>query len=234
MSSIWAVVPAAGLGRRMAAEVPKQYLQISGVTLLEHTLRALLDCAELRGLIVALDPGDRRADNVALLSDPRVMTAAGGFDRAESVRSGLAVLETLAEPDDWVLVHDAARPCLPLNNLMGFIKTITDSGVGGLLAQPCTDTLKVVNEDGVVASTLDRTTIWRAQTPQMFRLGILCAALDQARVEGVKVTDEASAVEASGHPVQVLEGPASNIKVTVPDDLELVKFHLRRMREDRR
>ena len=234
MSSIWAVVPAAGLGRRMAAEVPKQYLQISGVTLLEHTLRALLNCAELRGLIVALDPGDRRADNVALLSDPRVMTAAGGFDRAESVRSGLAVLETLAEPDDWVLVHDAARPCLPLNNLMGFIKTITDSGVGGLLAQPCTDTLKVVNEDGVVASTLDRTTIWRAQTPQMFRLGILCAALDQARVEGVKVTDEASAVEASGHPVQVLEGPASNIKVTVPDDLELVKFHLRRMREDRR
>lgn len=234
MSSIWAVVPAAGLGRRMAAEVPKQYLQISGVTLLEHTLRALLDCAELRGLIVALDPGDRRADNVGLLSDPRVMTAAGGFDRAESVRSGLAVLETLAEPDDWVLVHDAARPCLPLNSLMGFIKTITDSGVGGLLAQPCTDTLKVVNEDGVVASTLDRTTIWRAQTPQMFRLGILCAALDQARVEGVKVTDEASAVEASGHPVQVLEGPASNIKVTVPDDLELVKFHLRRMREDRR
>ncbi len=234
MSSIWAVVPAAGLGRRMAAEVPKQYLQISGVTLLEHTLRALLNCAELRGLIVALDPGDRRADNVALLSDPRVMTAAGGFDRAESVRSGLAVLETLAEPDDWVLVHDAARPCLPLNNLMGFIKTITDSGVGGLLAQPCTDTLKVVNEDGVVASTLDRTTIWRAQTPQMFRLGILCAALDQARFEGVQVTDEASAVEASGHPVQVLEGPASNIKVTVPDDLELVKFHLRRMREDRR
>ncbi len=234
MSSIWAVVPAAGLGRRMAAEVPKQYLQISGVTLLEHTLRALLNCAELRGLIVALDPGDRRADNVALLSDPRVMTAAGGFDRAESVRSGLAVLETLAEPDDWVLVHDAARPCLPLNNLMGFIKTITDSGVGGLLAQPCTDTLKVVNEDGVVASTLDRTTIWRAQTPQMFRLGILCAALDQARFEGVQVTDEASAVEAAGHPVQVLEGPASNIKVTVPDDLELVKFHLRRMREDRR
>ena len=234
MSSIWAVVPAAGLGRRMAAEVPKQYLQISGVTLLEHTLRALLDCAELRGLIVALDPGDRRADNITLLSDPRVMTAAGGFDRAESVRSGLAVLETLAGPDDWVLVHDAARPCLPLNNLMGFIKTITDSGVGGLLAQPCTDTLKVVNEDGVVASTLDRTTIWRAQTPQMFRLGILCAALDQARVEGVKVTDEASAVEASGHPVQVLEGPASNIKVTVLDDLELVKFHLRRMREDRR
>ena len=234
MSSIWAVDTVAGLGRRMAAEVPKQYLQISGVTLLEHTLRGLLDCAQLRGLVVALDPGDRRADNITLLSDPRVMTAAGGIDRAESVRSGLAVLETLAEPDDWVLVHDAARPCLPLNNLMGFIKTITDSGVGGLLAQPCTDTLKVVNEDGVVASTLDRTTIWRAQTPQMFRLGILCAALDQARVEGVKVTDEASAVEASGHPVQVLEGPASNIKVTVPDDLELVKFHLRRMREDRR
>jgi len=234
MSSIWAVVPAAGLGRRMAAEVPKQYLQISGVTLLEHTLRALLDCAQLRGLIVALDPGDRRADDVALLSDPRVMTAAGGGDRAESVRSGLVVLESLAEPEDWVLVHDAARPCLPLTNLVGFIKTITDSGVGGLLAQPCTDTLKVVDEGGVVASTLDRTTIWRAQTPQMFRLGILCAALDQARAEGAKVTDEASAVEAAGYPVQVLEGPASNIKVTVPDDLELVKFHLRRMREDKR
>ena len=234
MSSIWAVVPAAGLGRRMAAEVPKQYLQISGVTLLEHTLRALLDCAQLRGLVVALDPGDRRADNIGLLSDPRVMTTAGGVDRAESVRSGLAALETLAEPNDWVLVHDAARPCLPLNDLIGFVQTITESGVGGLLARPCTDTLKVVSEDGVVASTLDRATIWRAQTPQMFRLGILCSALDQARKEGLHVTDDASAVEASGYPVQILEGPASNIKVTVPEDLELVKFHLRRMREDKR
>jgi 2-C-methyl-D-erythritol 4-phosphate cytidylyltransferase len=234
MSSIWAVVPAAGLGRRMAAEVPKQYLQIAGVTLLEHTLRALLDCAQLRGLVVALDPGDRRADGIALLSDPRVMTALGGANRAESVRSGLALLETMAEPDDWVLVHDAARPCLPLEVLMPFIDTITSTAVGGLLAQPCTDTLKQVDGDGIVASTLDRSTIWRAQTPQMFRMGILCSALDQARNAGLRVTDEASAVEAAGHPVQIIEGPASNIKVTVPDDLELVKVHLRRMRQDKR
>jgi 2-C-methyl-D-erythritol 4-phosphate cytidylyltransferase len=234
MSSIWAVVPAAGLGRRMAAEVPKQYLQIAGVTLLEHTLRALLDCAQLRGLVVALDPGDRRADGIALLSDPRVMTALGGTNRAESVRSGLALLETMAEPDDWVLVHDAARPCLPLEVLMPFIDTITSTAVGGLLAQPCTDTLKQVDGDGIVASTLDRSTIWRAQTPQMFRMGILCSALDQARNAGLRVTDEASAVEAAGHPVQIIEGPASNIKVTVPDDLELVKVHLRRMRQDKR
>jgi 2-C-methyl-D-erythritol 4-phosphate cytidylyltransferase len=218
----------------MAAEVPKQYLQIAGVTLLEHTLRALLDCAQLRGLVVALDPGDRRADGIALLSDPRVMTALGGTNRAESVRSGLALLETMAEPDDWVLVHDAARPCLPLEVLMPFIDTITSTAVGGLLAQPCTDTLKQVDGDGIVASTLDRSTIWRAQTPQMFRMGILCSALDQARNAGLRVTDEASAVEAAGHPVQIIEGPASNIKVTVPDDLELVKVHLRRMRQDKR
>ncbi|MDA0631095.1 MAG: 2-C-methyl-D-erythritol 4-phosphate cytidylyltransferase [Proteobacteria bacterium] len=234
MSSIWAVVPAAGLGRRMAAEVPKQYLQIAGVTLLEHTLRALLDCAQLRGLVVALDPGDRRPDGIALLSDPRVMTALGGANRAESVRSGLALLETMAEPDDWVLVHDAARPCLPLEVLMAFIDTITSTAVGGLLAQPSTDTLKQVDGDGMVASTLDRSTIWRAQTPQMFRLRILCSAFDQARNAGLRVTDEASAVEAAGHPVQIIEGPASNIKVTVPDDLELVKVHLRRMRQDKR
>jgi 2-C-methyl-D-erythritol 4-phosphate cytidylyltransferase len=162
------------------------------------------------------------------------MTALGGANRAESVRSGLALLETMAEPDDWVLVHDAARPCLPLEVLMAFIDTITSTAVGGLLAQPCTDTLKQVDGDGMVASTLDRSTIWRAQTPQMFRMGILCSALDRAGDAGLRVTDEASAVEAAGHPVQIIEGPASNIKVTVPDDLELVKVHLRRMRQDKR
>ena len=228
MSSIWAVVPAAGLGRRMAAEVPKQYLQISGVTLLEHTLRALLDCAQLRGLIVALDPGDRRADNVALLSDPRVMTAAGGFDRAESVRSGLAVLETLAEPDDWVLVHDAARPCLPLESLTALIERARQSGEGVILAEPVADTLKQVGEDGQISGTVDRQSLWRAQTPQLFPLFALRAALGRCLEEGLSVTDEAMAMERMGEPVHVIEGPSSNIKVTVEADLAFADLVLRK------
>jgi len=229
MSSIWAVVPAAGSGQRMAAEAPKQYLRIAGVSLLEHTLRGLLACSDIRGVVVALDPADRRADAVASLSDPRVTRSQGGTERADSVLAGLESLAAMAGQEDWVLVHDAARPCLPLADLQALIDTVTQSDVGALLAQPVNDTVKRVDTEGRIVETLDRRTLWRAQTPQMFRFTELRSALREALGKGLVVTDEASAMEVAGYPVQVLEGPSCNLKVTVPDDLMLAEHYLRVM-----
>lgn len=226
MTSLWAVVPAAGSGRRMAAEVPKQYLTVAGASLLEHTLRALLASPDLRGVVVVIDPSDRRADQVVSLADPRVFKASGGTERADSVLSGLERLATMAADDDWVLVHDAARPCLPVAALTELVDTVRSSGVGAILASPCTDTIKQVDADRRVQTTLDRTVLWRAQTPQMFRLGELSGALRAALADDLPVTDESLAMEAAGYPVQVVPGPACNIKVTVPEDLKLAAHYL--------
>lgn len=234
MSSIWAIVPAAGSGRRMAAEIPKQYLSVGGLPILEHTLRALLACSDIRGVVVVLDPSDRRADSLESLSDPRVNRAAGGAERVDSVLAGLKVLMTEASWDDWVLVHDAARPCLPVTDLKRLIKHVEHHNVGAILAQPSVDTIKRVNSKGRVVKTLDRTKLWRAQTPQMFRLRDLHDALVVSLSEGLIVTDEASAMELQGHTVHVVEGPASNIKVTIPEDLELAALYLQSKLETER
>jgi len=226
MGSLWAIVPAAGSGRRMAAEVPKQYLRIAGQPLLEHTLKALLACPDIRGVVVVLDPSDRRADEVTSLADPRVLRASGGAERVDSVLAGLISLETMAAGDDWVLVHDAARPCLPVADLKRLIDRVAITGIGALLAQPCTDTIKRVDDSMVVQDTLDRADLWRAQTPQMFRLQDLRAALESALSQGAVVTDEASAMERAGYPVEIVEGPACNIKVTVPEDLGMAEYFL--------
>lgn len=229
MSSLWGVVPAAGSGRRMASEVPKQYLKIAGSPLLEHTLRGLLACADLRGLVVVLDPGDRRADAVGSLSDPRISSAPGGAERADSVLSGLNSLAGVAAPDDWVLVHDAARPCLPLSDLQNLISVVRERGMGGLLAQPLSDTVKRVDDGLRVVETLDRQMLWRAQTPQMFRVSELQGALEDMQRQGLVVTDEASAMEQAGYGVQIVEGSPCNLKVTVPDDLMLAEHYLKTM-----
>lgn len=229
MRSVWAVVPAAGSGKRMAAEVPKQYLSLAGLPLLEHTLRSLLACAEIRGVVVVLDPADRRADKIASLYDPRVLRAAGGAERADSVLSGLETLAEQAEASDWVLVHDAARPCLPLTDLQRLIQTAQSTGRGTILAQPCNDTMKRVDVEGAVLETVDRESLWRAQTPQMFPLGELHHALVRSREQGVAVTDEAMAMELAGHAVALIEGPICNIKVTLPHDLKMAEWFLKSM-----
>ena len=231
-SSVWAVVPAAGSGSRMAAEVPKQYLLVNGIPILEHTLRALLACPDIRGLVVVLDPSDRRADSVESLSDPRVFRAAGGSERADSVLSGLHAVAPYARPDDWVLVHDAARPCISVAVLRDLIDHTLERGVGTVLAQASTDTLKRVSSGDRVNETLDRRVIWRAQTPQMFRLGELETALSSALTDQLPITDESMAMELSGFPVSIIEGPSTNIKVTLPVDLEFAEIILRRMAEE--
>jgi len=228
VNSIWAVVPAAGSGRRLGGEIPKQYREIAGAPLMEHTLRALLESPDIRGIVVALDPSDRRADAIDSLADVRVQTTPGGAERADSVMAGLELLATEGAEEDWVLVHDAARPCLPLESLTALIDRARQSGQGVILAEPVADTLKQVGEDGQISGTVDRQSLWRAQTPQLFPLFALRAALGRCLEEGLSVTDEAMAMERAGEPVHVVEGPSSNIKVTVEADLAFAELVLRK------
>lgn len=220
----WGVIPAAGIGARMAAAHPKQHLEIAGKSLLQHSLDALLAIAAVEAVVVALGAEDARAP--VLRAQPRVRLAVGGARRADSVLSALRVLQEFAQADDWVLVHDAARPCLLPADSERLVTAVLASGVGALLAEPVVDTIKRVADDGRVLGTLERSELWRAQTPQMFRLGELAAALERALRAGVAITDEASAMEWAGHPVAVVPGSARNLKVTVADDLALAAFYL--------
>ena len=222
----WAVVPAAGVGSRMGGGLPKQYLQVAGRTLLEHSVLALLNGAPLAGVVVALHPRDERAARLPVLSDPRVLRVSGGAERSDSVRAGLAALAARAASTDWVLVHDAARPCLQEQDIARLVGRVVATGTGGLLAEAIVDTVKQAGADGLVERTLDRSTLWRAQTPQMFRLGQLQEALAHARLEGREITDEASAMELAGYPMQLVPGPARNLKVTQPADLRLAAWYL--------
>jgi 2-C-methyl-D-erythritol 4-phosphate cytidylyltransferase len=216
----------------MHSDVPKQYLPLAGRSLLEHSLKALLDNPDIASVVVALSPDDQRAASVDLLRDPRVRTTTGGDERADSVLAGLACLGAHADDGDWVLVHDAARPCLPAADLQRLIGAVQGNGVGGILAEPVVDTVKQASADGLVEATLDRDRLWRAQTPQMFRLGDLRSALRQSLARGDAVTDEASAMERAGFPVQLVRGSAANLKVTVAEDLALAAFYLQRRSDD--
>lgn len=218
------VIPAAGIGARMGAGVPKQYLEINGRSLLEISAQALLQLPRMASLTIALHPQDQRAQQLPLLQDPRVNFAIGGEERADSVLA--ALLAIAGDEQDWVLVHDAARPGLPLAVLQGLVEQVESAGQGGILALPLVDTIKRADSEGRVAATLERGQLWRAQTPQMFRLGALIQALRQAAASGQLVTDEASAMELAGQPVQLVPGSAANLKVTVAEDLALASWYL--------
>ncbi|QFT23138.1 2-C-methyl-D-erythritol 4-phosphate cytidylyltransferase [Pseudomonas sp. THAF187a] len=220
----WLVIPAAGIGARMAADRPKQYLQVAGRSILEHTLQRFLDHPALRGVVVSLAADDPYWPALAVASDPRIRRAAGGRERADSVLAGLETLKNEgAADDDWVLVHDAARPNLALEDLQRLLDSLADDPVGGLLAVPARDTLKRAGADGRVQETVDRSVIWQAYTPQMFRLGALRQALAQALRAQVAITDEASAMEWAGLAPRLVEGRADNLKVTRPEDLQYLQ-----------
>jgi len=204
----------------MGSDIPKQYLAVRGRSMLELSVEAMLADARISCCVVALPPGDDRASRLAIFSDDRIRCCSGGASRAQSVRRALALLP--AEEQDWALVHDAARPCLPAEALGMLIDRVLESAEGGLLAQPQTDTLKRADDSGRVLETLPRAGLWRAQTPQMFRVGELRDALDTAAALGIEVTDEASAMEHAQHPVQLVPGPACNLKVTYAEDLAFV------------
>jgi 2-C-methyl-D-erythritol 4-phosphate cytidylyltransferase len=227
---IWAVIPAAGVGSRFHADSPgfsgaKQYARIGHATVLEHSAAALLQNAQLEKVVIALHPEDTRGKKLPLLQHNKICFVQGGAQRADSVRNALLYLCDFADKNDWVLVHDAARPCLSAVDLQSLLDTLYGDPVGGILASPVTDTLKKIN-GSVIEYTVDRSTIWQAQTPQMFRFGLLLECLQQAQHKQLPVTDEASAIEAGGHKARVVMGSRSNIKVTYPDDLALAAFYL--------
>lgn len=220
----WVVIPAAGIGSRMRADRPKQYLQLAGRTILEHTLDCFLDHPRLKGLVLSLAADDPFWPALPCATDLRIQRVEGGAERADSVLAGLLRLVELgAQEGDWVLVHDAARPNLARSDLDRLLAELADDPVGGLLAVPARDTLKRIGADGRVAETVDRSLIWQAYTPQMFRFAALHRALADALVAGVAVTDEASALEWAGQAPKLVEGRADNLKITRPEDLEWLR-----------
>lgn len=224
---LWAVVPAAGVGRRMGAEIPKQYLRLGGRTVLEHTLAALDVFDMLAGTVVAIATDDAFWPELSPKLAHPLFTAPGGAERAESVANALDVLRERAADDDWVLVHDAARPCVRREDLERLIIALRDDPVGGLLAVPVRDTMKQADAEQRSAATVDRSRLWHALTPQMFRFNHLRRALRDAHAAGVAVTDDASAMEHAGLRPRLIEGHADNIKITRPEDLALAEFYLR-------
>jgi len=227
IAPVWAAVPAAGVGRRFGGDVPKQYLPLAGRTVLEHSVARLLAAAQVRGVAVAVSPRDARFDTLALAST--VLRVPGGDERADSVLAALDGLRAAAAGDgDWVLVHDAVRPCLHAHDLAALIEAVQASGEGALLGAPVRDTMKRAAPDGRVSATVSRDGLWHALTPQMFRLGELRRALLAARGAGITVTDEAQAMEHAGFPVRLVAGRADNIKITRREDLALAAWFLER------
>ena len=220
----WAVVPAAGVGKRMQADRPKQYLALAGKTVIEHTLLRLLQSGAFQAVAVAISIEDPYWPELQISQHPDVITAPGGKERADSVLSALKALQGQAGENDWVLVHDAARPCLTASDIHHQIDTLKNDAVGGILALSSHDTLKHVDGDTITA-TIDRKHIWRALTPQMFKYGMLRDALQQTEGNPA-ITDEASALELLGYSPKIVEGRPDNIKITRPEDLALAQFYM--------
>ena len=226
-SKFWAVVPAAGAGKRMGSELPKQYLPLGDRTVLEQTLDTLLGCPRLSGLVLALSPDDEHWSAI----ESRYATAPlqrvdGGAERCHSVLNSLDHLATQTDANDWVLVHDAARPCVRIEDIEQLIATLETGGQGGLLGVPVADTMKRVDDQLAITTTVDRDRLWHAYTPQMFRLGELRTALREAIEAGKAVTDEANAMELAGFKPRMVQGSRDNIKITLPADLALATFYL--------
>lgn len=219
MHNYWAVIPAAGSGVRMASTLPKQYLPLYGRTVLEWAIEPFLQDAKCQGVVVVIAPEDDHWLKLSLVHS-KLQMALGGSERAHSVLAGLKSLSA-ASDHDWVMVHDAARPCLHAEDLDKLCAEINEDNVGAILATPLTDTLKQADHEGCIEKTLPRERLWRALTPQLSQLGMLKAALQSALAKGSLVTDESSALELMGYHPKLVEGRSDNIKITVPTDLQI-------------
>ncbi len=226
-SRYWAVIPAAGFGTRMNSNLPKQYLEINGKTILEHTLSAFCENPDIHGVMVAIASTDSIWPTLSVSKHDKVMVTTGGQERCHSVLNCLQALTKVADSNDWVLVHDAARPCISVEDISHLIKKIGNHKVGGLLALPVKDTMKRANQEAEVEMTVDRSGLWHALTPQMFRLGDLLGALKISVDSGTMVTDDAQAMELQNKRPLLVEGKSSNIKITREGDIAVAELYLR-------
>ena len=218
----WAIVPAAGIGTRMGSKLPKQYLHLQKKAILQHTLERLT-LPSIAGIVVCVAENDPYWKTLELPKS--VIRVNGGVERCHSVLNGLYKLKELAQADDWVLVHDAARPCVRQMDIEKLMTNLLHHPIGGLLAVPVRDTMKRVNHLEII-ETVNRDNLWHALTPQMFRLNALSKALQNVLNRGEIVTDEAQAMEKMGQRPILIEGHADNIKITHPQDLSLAELYL--------
>lgn len=217
-----AIVPSGGSGSRFGAPLPKQYSVIAGRKVIDHTLAALLACPEIEHIVVNVQRDDTHIDDTAAAFPNVTFLRCAGGTRAETVQNALAAIGKRVKRDAWVLVHDAARPCVLASDVARLVVRAGAHAVGGLLASPVTDTLKRTTRENEVAETVPRADMWRAQTPQMFRYETLMHAL----ASSPDVTDEAQAIEALGMSPLIVEGSSRNIKITQPEDAALAAFYL--------
>lgn len=222
---LWVTLPAAGSGSRFSKTELKQYQMIQERTVLEHTV-ARLNQLPLAGYVLAIGEQDNVAKMLPFSSQEKAHFCLGGAERVNSVLNALTYLSQIASEDDWVLVHDAARPCVSQDCLQQLVNTAITNDQAAILAIPVRDTLKRVVTNFDIEETVDRSMLWQAQTPQMAKLGVLKRAIEQALQDGATITDEASALEHIGEQVSVVQGRSDNIKITYPDDLELAKLIL--------
>lgn len=221
---LWAVIPAAGSGSRFSKTLLKQYQMIQDKTVLEYTIDRL-NTLPLAGYVLAIGEQDTVAKNLSFKASEKAHFCVGGAERVDSVLNALRYLKDLASDDDYVLVHDAARPCVSAENLKQLANYCIEHDTAAILAIPVRDTLKFVSEQHI-QNTVSRDHLWQAQTPQMAKLGVLRAAIEKALMDKINITDEASALEHAGVSVDVVQGRSDNIKITYADDLELARLIL--------
>lgn len=228
---IWAVVPAAGIGSRMQSDVPKQYMSINNRYVLDYVLDIFCQHPRIAGVMVAIAEHDDWWASLTNFGNEKVTQVLGGRERCHSVLNAVNALAEHADPDDWVMVHDAARPCLLDDDINRLIDSVIEKNTGGILAAPVRDTMKRGDKDNIISETVEREGLWHALTPQMFRLQQLKSAIEDALLENRLVTDEAQAMELKGEHPLLVEGDPGNIKITLPRDLKLAEIFLAEMGE---
>lgn len=219
----YVIIPAAGEGKRFSKSLPKQYWQLKGRPVLSHVLEFFLGFSFVEKIMIALRQDDTYWDQIAFSQEPRVFSIIGGKERFLSVLQALSSLQNEINAEDWVLVHDACRPCLKKEDFLRLLNTLKEDSTGGILGVPLRDTLKRVDPQQNILETSDRQALWQAQTPQMFRYGILYDAMKTAAKQRLSITDEAMALEYMGYLPKIVLGSTSNIKITWPEDLLLAE-----------
>ena len=224
------IIPASGVGTRMGSSTPKQYLRLeNGLTIIDQCLKTLLEIKLISGFVVALSSTDSFFQSSHFYNHSKILAIAeGGKERFNSVLSALNSLNKTAQPNDWVLVHDSVRPCIKKSDIEKLIREVSNDSIGGILATSAIDTVKEINASGSI-KTIDRKKLYMAQTPQMFRFGILKEAIESAIRMGGRINDESEAIEKLGHSVKIIGGSSSNIKITAKDDIDLANYFLKKL-----